>query len=264
MKVLAINCGPTNMEDNTVFILKPFLDGMEDAGAQVDLIDGQRLKVRPCRGDYACIFETPGICSQKDDMQSLYSKIKEADITVWSSSVNGYGATGVMNNMLNRAFAISAGAAEKDHQGKQGASKPSTAVLISSCGQYELNAFDPILAQMAAIYRHSSNSAFTGALLRPHAQVLESFIGTRALEDISMAAREAGKYLIVEGEIPSQLLEKISEELLPVETYIEIVSEGRKPKKDDTQINENPLQNLTLMSYEALTAESRRFANGAF
>lgn len=51
IKVVAI-CGSVRMEKgNTVKILKPFLEGMEAAGAAVELFYAKRLNVKPCDGE---------------------------------------------------------------------------------------------------------------------------------------------------------------------------------------------------------------------
>lgn len=38
----------------TAIILNPFLDGMKDAGASVELFYVKRLKVKPCAGEFYC------------------------------------------------------------------------------------------------------------------------------------------------------------------------------------------------------------------
>ncbi len=37
MKALAINCSPAKAESNTALVLNPFIEGLEEAGAHVDL-----------------------------------------------------------------------------------------------------------------------------------------------------------------------------------------------------------------------------------
>ena len=66
MKALAINCSPAKAESNTALVLNPFIKGLEEAGAHVDLFYSYELKIKPCLGEYSCIFKTPGICFQND------------------------------------------------------------------------------------------------------------------------------------------------------------------------------------------------------
>ena len=82
MNVLAINGSPHMDEGNTALILNPFLKGMRETGANVDLFYTRKLDIGPCNGDMSCWFTNPGECSQKDDMQILYPKFREADVIV--------------------------------------------------------------------------------------------------------------------------------------------------------------------------------------
>ncbi len=48
MKVIAINGSPKVDDGNTARILNPFLEGMEEAGAEVELFHTRKLKIKPC------------------------------------------------------------------------------------------------------------------------------------------------------------------------------------------------------------------------
>jgi len=52
MKVLAINGSPMMGKGNTALILAPFLQGMEEAGAEIDLFYTKKLKINPCQGEF--------------------------------------------------------------------------------------------------------------------------------------------------------------------------------------------------------------------
>ena len=94
MKVLAINGSPHMDNGNTAMILDPFLEGMKEAGADVDLHYTRNLKIGPCNGDMSCWFKNPGKCGQVDDMQMLLPKLKDADVIVWASPVYYAGVHG--------------------------------------------------------------------------------------------------------------------------------------------------------------------------
>jgi multimeric flavodoxin WrbA len=68
MKALAINSSPNKGKGNTALILKPFLEGMKEAGAEVELYHTSDLKINPCQGDLSCWLRTPGECIHNDDM----------------------------------------------------------------------------------------------------------------------------------------------------------------------------------------------------
>ena len=61
-KVIAINGSPKMEKGNTAMLLTPFLRGMEDAGAEVEMFYANHIDVKPCScGKMYCWYETPGI-----------------------------------------------------------------------------------------------------------------------------------------------------------------------------------------------------------
>ena len=85
LKVVAINSSPNMGDGNTALILYPFLEGMREKGAEVELFYTKKLRIRPCQGDFDCAVKTPGECFQKDDMEMLHPKLMDADIWVFAS-----------------------------------------------------------------------------------------------------------------------------------------------------------------------------------
>jgi multimeric flavodoxin WrbA len=124
MKVLAINGSPHMDEGNTAMILSPFLEGMKEAGAIVELFYVRKLKIGPCNGDMSCWFKNPGKCGQDDDMQMLLPKFKDADVIVWASPVYYAGITGPLKNLMDRQLPL--------HVMGEPGSKKQKAVLVGS------------------------------------------------------------------------------------------------------------------------------------
>jgi multimeric flavodoxin WrbA len=202
-------------EGNTAMILNPFLEGMLEAGSEVEVFYTKKLKIGACNGDMSCWFVNPGTCGQKDDMQMLLPKLKEADVIVWASPVYYAGATGPLKNLMDRQLPIHV-------MGKTGAKKQMI-VLVSTCSAWELSMFDPLLMQMRAIYdRPNESVGFAGALLRPMAEGMKEMLKaweTRLVEGIFLAAREAGRQLAKEGMISEELQKQVSRELMPRDAY---------------------------------------------
>ncbi len=221
MNVLAINGSPRMDDGNTAMILNPFLDGMRDAGANVELFYTRKLNIGPCNGDMSCWFKNPGKCGQNDDMQMLLPKIKNADILVWASPVYYAGITGPLKNLMERQLPV---IMQGDDQ-----SKKQKVVLVSTCGAWELSMFDPLLAQMNALYSMPETDAeFVGALLRPMAEGMREMIKageTRLIDEIMKAAKEAGRQLVKEGKISEDIQKKISKELMPRDAYYKAAQE---------------------------------------
>ena len=202
-------------EGNTAMILNPFLEGMKEAGADVDLFYTRKLKIGPCNGDMSCWFVNPGTCGQKDDMQMLLPKFKEADVIVWASPVYYAGVTGPLKNLMDRQLPLHI-------EGELG-SKRQKIVLVSTCDAWEVSMFDPLLLQMNALYsRPEGSSDFAGALLRPMADGMKEMIKageTRLVEGVFRAAKEAGRQLAKEGKISEELQKEVAKELMPRDAY---------------------------------------------
>jgi multimeric flavodoxin WrbA len=227
MKVLAINGSPHTDNGNTAMILDPFLEGMKEAGANVDLYYTRNLKIGPCNGDMSCWFKNPGKCGQDDDMQMLLPKFKEADVIVWASPVYYAGITGPLKNLMDRQLPL--------HIFGESSGKKQKVVLISSCGYWDISMFDPLVAQMNALYaRPGGSTEFVGALLRPGADPMREMMkGGRSgvLKSIFEAAKAAGRQLVKEGKISEDILREVSKKLLSDEEYKEAANEMMEEMK---------------------------------
>jgi len=209
---------------STALILDPFLDGMREEGATVELFFTRKLEIKPCSGEFNCWFKTPGRCFHDDDMKMLLPKIDEADILVFATPLHADGVSGPMKNLMDRQLPRGTPSLEfRDgrcrHPIGEG-HKPGKIVLVSSCGLWEMENFDPILAHMEA-YSQNMHKEFAGALLRPHAPALTLMMqdGT-ALNEIVEAAKRAGRQLVSEGKMSVDALKTVSRELLPAQEFV--------------------------------------------
>jgi multimeric flavodoxin WrbA len=229
MKVLAINSSPKMDKSSTALILNPFLEGMKEAGAEVELFYTSKLNIHPCTGEFNCWLKTPGECLHNDDMKMLYPKIAEADVMVFASPVYVDGVTGPMKNLMDRMLAWLHPLFElRDEHCRhpvRGEAKARKFVLVSNCGFWEKDNFDPLLIHMKAVCKNFS-AEFAGALLRPHGGAMSTMIEMGAPPgDIFEAAKEAGRQLVTEQKMSQETLDTVSRELLPREMYIQIVNQ---------------------------------------
>ena len=225
MKVLAFNCSPKMDKGSTALILTPFLDGMREAGATVEIFYTRKLKIRPCSGEFNCWFKTPGKCAFDDDMAMLLPKIKEADVVVYSTPLYADGVSGPMKNLMDRQLPMGLPFLEfRDgrcrHPAPQG-HKQGKLVLVSSCGLWEVDNFTPLVAHIEAC-SHNMLKDFSGALLRPHSPAM-ALLGADGVtfDDVFRAAREAGKQLITDDKMSVETLETVSRDLMPAEEFVD-------------------------------------------
>jgi multimeric flavodoxin WrbA len=215
---------------NTAMILFPFLEGMREAGAEVELFYTEKLNIKSCRGKFNCWLKTPGICFQKDDMEMLLPKLGDSDIWVFATPVHSDGISGSMQVLWERMIPAAKPFVEirKGHcrhplyEGfKQG-----KVVLVSTCGHYELDNFDPLLSHIKT-FTKNCNRIFAGALLRPHGGNLKIMMKMGIqMDDIFKAAKEGGYRLIADGKISSKILKIINRNLVSLEMYLKGVNKA--------------------------------------
>jgi len=223
--VLAINASPHMDRGNTGLILKPFLEGMREAGAQVELLYTRKLEVKPCRGCFTCWIKTPGKCVQKDDMEAVLSKLREADVWVFATPVYFDGVSGPLKNLMDRMTPfLRLYAEERDghsrHLVEEGL-RHGKVVLVSNCGLWEMDNFDALLVHMKAACKHVRRE-FAGALLRPHGgTLLDLRRKGEPVDDVLDAAKEAGRQLVRDGEMSTDTLGIVGRELVSLEEYVQ-------------------------------------------
>jgi multimeric flavodoxin WrbA len=210
---------------NTALILNPFLEGMRQAGAEVEVLYTRKLKINPCLADLNCVFKTPGRCIQNDDMNGIYPMVRQADVWVFASPVYWDGLSAPLKGLLDRLVALGCPLFEiRDGHSRHPMSpdaKPGKVVLVSTCGFWEMDNFDPMLAHVQAISRNNGRE-FAGALLRPHGPTLAGMAKAGApVGDIFDAAREAGRQLVQDGRMSPETLAAISRPLLPLESFVD-------------------------------------------
>ena len=103
MKVLGI-MGSPRRQSNTEILLDKALEGAREAGAEVEKVLVSKLKISPCLEIYACLKD--GNCAIKDDMQSLYEKLLEADHIIFASPIFFYGITSQAKAVIDRCQAL--------------------------------------------------------------------------------------------------------------------------------------------------------------
>ena len=133
----------------------------------------------------------------------MLHKLARADIWVLAAPFYVDGITGPLKNLLDRIVPMAEPIFElRDghcrHPGRKG-TVGGKLVLVSNCGFWEMDNFDPLLVHMKAICKNVGRE-FAGALLRPHGPALKALLdqGTK-VKDVLEAAREAGRQLIKEG-----------------------------------------------------------------
>ncbi len=206
---------------NTHLILAPLLEGMRVAGASVETIYPQKLKIRHCIGDFQCWFEKVGVCIHTDDMEMVYAKIREADILVLATPIY-LPLPGAFQNLLNRMMPLIEPLLEL-RNGRTRAKwhdnvKVSKIVFVSSGGWWEAGNFE-VVTHIVEEIAENSKSEFIGPIIRPHADQLRE--QSEKANEVFRAAELAGKQIIETGKVEQNLLDTISQPLITHDQAIE-------------------------------------------
>jgi multimeric flavodoxin WrbA len=217
-KAIAINGSPRMEKGDTAMILTPFIEGMTEAGSEVELFYTGRLKIKPCTcGEMYCWYRKPGNCCFKDDMQVLYPKLREADTLILATPVY-IPLPGDMQNLINRLCPLVKPLLET-RAGRTRARfhddvQIQRIVLVSSGGWWEKGNFGTVV-RIAQELAEDASVEFAGAVLRPHAFLMKTEgVLTEDGQAVVNAARRAGHELVSDGAMGQETLEAISRPLI--------------------------------------------------
>ncbi|MBR4733010.1 MAG: flavodoxin family protein [Lachnospiraceae bacterium] len=99
-KILVL-AGSPRKEGNTEKLVEAFVKGAAGNHA-VEVISVTDHKVNPCVGCNSCFTREGHECFQKDDMDEIYAKLKEADVLIVASPVYFYGISAQLKAVIDR------------------------------------------------------------------------------------------------------------------------------------------------------------------
>ncbi|MCX6064053.1 MAG: flavodoxin family protein [Caldiserica bacterium] len=217
IRAVAINGSPQMEKGNTALVLASFIQGMTDAGSEVELLYASRLKVKPCScGVMYCWNDGPGECCIQDDMQLLYPKLKAADVLILATPVY-VPLPGDMQNVVNRLMPL----IDPKLETRQGRTRArlhedvniQKIVLVATSGWREVENCDTVVRVVRELAEDASVE-FAGAVLRPHSDAMK--VDDKITEDgeaVLDAVRRAGSELVGQGRMSQETLKMISRPL---------------------------------------------------
>jgi multimeric flavodoxin WrbA len=217
-KPVVINGSPRMEKGHTAMVLAPFIQGMEDAGSDVQLFYASRINTKPCScGEMYCWYRVPGECCFKDDMQSLYPRLRQADILILATPVY-VPLPGAMQDVLNRLCPLLEPLLETRGERTRARFREDVKirkfVLVSTGGWWEKENMSTVLRIVEELAQVASVE-FAGAVLRPHAFLMKQAGKlTEYGAAVLSAARRAGYELVKEGAMNQDTLDAISRPLI--------------------------------------------------
>jgi len=207
---------------STYNMLKPLLEGMEDAGAEIELIHIRKLNLEFCTGCFTCWVHTPGKCihKDKDQMVAALESFNSSDLVVFGTPLYHFTMSGIMKTFLDRTvprfepWLIPHTSVPGVTGHPERYKKPEKILLVSPCGLPEFEHFDSLVATFKQIAR-MENWEYAGEILRPYGE----FISRRSFQDLFTSyfalLRKAGKQIVLDGRISDELQVELRKDIWP-------------------------------------------------
>jgi len=103
LKVLGI-MGSPRIKGNTDLLLDEALRGVQGQQVETEKIVVDKLQIAPCREYYGCLRD--GNCVIRDDMDSIYPKLVEAEGIIVASPIFFYSITAQLKALIDRCQAL--------------------------------------------------------------------------------------------------------------------------------------------------------------
>lgn len=103
MKVLGI-MGSPRLKGNTDLLLEEALKGARSRQAEVEKVIADKMKITPCKEYYGCLRD--GNCVIRDDMDTIYPRLLEADGIIVASPMFFYGISAQLKALIDRCQAL--------------------------------------------------------------------------------------------------------------------------------------------------------------
>ena len=107
-KQVLVILGSPRKKGNSSTLAARISRGAKSAGAEVETLFLQDLKISPCRGCNTCQKHDSKGCAIKDDMQEIYPKLIKADAWVIASPVYWFTMSAQTKIFMDRCYALPA------------------------------------------------------------------------------------------------------------------------------------------------------------
>ncbi len=117
--------GSPRKNGNSAILANKLVEGAKEAGADVETIFLQGMKIAPCNACDACVKKPEGGCVIKDDMIPLYKKIEQATAIVFVTPTYWFNMSAQLKLFIDRSYALRPG------KGKYGFSDKKVGIIVT-------------------------------------------------------------------------------------------------------------------------------------
>ncbi|MBW2657150.1 MAG: NAD(P)H-dependent oxidoreductase [Deltaproteobacteria bacterium] len=215
MKVLALNSSArTGGQSKTKLMLSHLVEGMHEAGADVDVVNLREKNIKNCAGCFSCMTKTPGKCVLKDDMTGeLFPKWLESDLIIYATPLFHHTVNATMKTFIERTFPI----CEPFLLEREGRwvhplrRNHPAAVVLSVCGFPAMSAFSALTHYAKFLFEEQEKGRLWAEIYRPAAEFMYRNVDKQ--KDILDATRQAGRELVEAHRVSPGTLARIEQPL---------------------------------------------------
>ena len=240
MKVLALNSSPRSEgQSKTELMLNHLVTGMQEAGAEVEVVHLRYKKVKDCIGCFTCWTKTPGLCIHKDDMTNeLYPKWLQSDLVVYATPLYHFTVNATLKAFIERTLpSVQPFFEEREGRTKHPLrAKHPAIVILSVAGFPEDSVFSLLSSWANFVFRES----LLGEIYRAGAESLTIPIFAEKATAILEATKQAGRELVESKKVSSETMARLKQAFLEDKSILHkmanlfwktCIAEGVTPKE---------------------------------
>jgi putative sterol carrier protein/putative NADPH-quinone reductase len=214
LKVLALNSSPRGEgQSKTELLLSHLVQGMQAAGAQVEVVHLRQQKIKNCIGCFTCWTKTPGVCIHKDDMSAtLFPKFLAAELVVYATPLYHFTVNAALKAFIERTLPVLQPFLV-EHEGRtvHPLRHPHPGmVMLSVAGFHEPSVFD----QLSSWARFIFGKKLLAELYRPGAEALTTAYYAPKAQSILVAAHQAGRDLVENRQVSAETLAQFEQDIV--------------------------------------------------
>lgn len=181
--------GSPRKHGNTASLLKPFMEEMLCAGAEIDYYDVYEKKIAGCRACLGCQRDKTKVsCVIMDDMQPILNSLTESDLIVVAAPVYLWSAPAPVKAALDRTVYSSCKYYGDDPHGPA-LFKGKSVALITTCG-YSVEKGTDLYEEMIRRYCKHVKMIYAGMLAGRQRNLKEPFMDAQKEESAREFARK--------------------------------------------------------------------------
>lgn len=224
MKIVAFNGSPRGQIGNTEHILKSFMAGAREAGAETETVYLKDMQINHCIGCFTCWLKTPGECVHQDDMPALLNKLRKADLVVYAVPLYIYTVPGLMKDFMDRCcpllkpYIVKRGE-QYIHPTRYEDEWPKKMVLISNCGYPQRHHFAGLVETFRQFSASHPDLVLVASILCAAGGLFGNPQSEEMLRGYVEAARRAGREVVEQNRIMPETQELLDRDLIDPEVY---------------------------------------------